>query len=346
MTSIETACPRGAHLVGSVPGANSEEVFRLATSRLGRHLRRIPDGETGPRWHWISWQYPLLKSLPFFEPANQSQYYTSGGERWRVKAGVKAAEIVIPPLGYAAAAIESYEVFSALKAAGEIPDEMKFQVSLPTPLAPVHALFDTDSQPIVEPAYERRMLADVADILKAVPNNELALQWDVAIEFAILEEVLPTYITDSYAGFAERIARISAPLPEAVELGFHLCYGDSGGKHFMEPQDTSKLVAMANAISAAVSRSIQWIHMPVPRERSDDAYFAPLANLVLPPQTELYLGLMHLADGAQGAEARIHTARKYVQNFGVGTECGMGRQPAPDVPTLMGLHALVSAPVR
>jgi len=39
--------PRGVHLVGSIPLASAEEVFRTGSSILGERLRRIPDGETG-----------------------------------------------------------------------------------------------------------------------------------------------------------------------------------------------------------------------------------------------------------------------------------------------------------
>jgi hypothetical protein len=37
--------------------------------------------------------------------------------------------------------------------------------------------------------------------------------------------------------------------------------------------------------------------MPVPKGRTDDAYFAPLDNLRLHPETKLYLGLVHRCDG-------------------------------------------------
>ena len=56
--------PEGAHLVGSVPLASSEEVFRTAATGLGDRLHRIPDGETGPRSDWIVWQYPVLSAQP------------------------------------------------------------------------------------------------------------------------------------------------------------------------------------------------------------------------------------------------------------------------------------------
>ena len=44
--------------------------------------------------------------------------------------------------------------------------------------------------------------------------------------------------------------------------------------------------------------------MPVPKGRTDEAYFGPLDNLRLHPETKLYLGLVHYDDSA-GNAARI-----------------------------------------
>ena len=60
--------PVGVHLVGSVPLGSAEEVFRRVAEVLGDRLRRIPDGETGPRSDWIGWQYPVFSSQPQFQP--------------------------------------------------------------------------------------------------------------------------------------------------------------------------------------------------------------------------------------------------------------------------------------
>ena len=32
----------------------------MLSERLGDRVRRLPDGETGPRADWIVWQYPVL----------------------------------------------------------------------------------------------------------------------------------------------------------------------------------------------------------------------------------------------------------------------------------------------
>jgi hypothetical protein len=53
-------------------------------------------------------------------------------------------------------------------------------------------------------------------------------------------------------------------------------------------------------LSQKIARPINLIHMPVPRDRSDDAHFAPLRALKLRPETEIYLGLIHYNDGIDG----------------------------------------------
>ena len=55
---------KGAHLVGSVPLNNATEVFELTSTILGDHIKRIPDGETGERDHWIRWQYSQFVENP------------------------------------------------------------------------------------------------------------------------------------------------------------------------------------------------------------------------------------------------------------------------------------------
>lgn len=68
-----------------------------------------------------------------------------------------------------------------------------------------------------------------------------------------------------------------------------------------------------------VKRSVQLVHMPVPRNRADEAYFRPLRRLELRPETELCLGLVHFTDGVEGAKRRLEAARRYVQDFSIAT---------------------------
>jgi hypothetical protein len=85
--------------------------------------------------------------------------------------------------------------------------------------------------------------------------------------------------------------------------------------------------------------------MPVPRNRTDDAYFAPLRNLRLHPETELYLGLVHYTDSIEGTQKRIKAAQRVVKDFGVATECGFGRRSPETIVDLLRIHSEVAVPV-
>ena len=104
----------------------------------------------------------------------------------------------------------------------------------------------------------------------------------------------------------------------------------------------TKLVMVANGIASGVRRKLDWLHFPVPVARDDDAFFRPLGALRAGPSTEVYLGLVNAEDGAEGAARRINAARHYVSNFGVATECGLGRQSPSVLPNIMAIHAEVS----
>ncbi len=311
--------PKGALLVGSVPLDSNEDVFRTAATILGDHLQRIPDGETGDRLNWIGWQIAVFQQHPDLEPAPVDPEHYAPLPMSQLREGVDAADLTFDALGYSKSALESWAVFSQLQADGVIPAVTRFQVTFPTPLAPITSFVHFDSQAVVETAYEAAMLRELAEVLDEIPHDKLAIQWDVAVEFGVLEGVWPVPFEDLMDGIVERIVRISGHVPSDVEMGFHLCYGDFQHQHFVEPADTSRLVELANRVSAGVERPIQWIHLPVPRNRTDDAYFAPLANLDLHSETELYLGLVHHTDGVEGAQQRIEAASKVVSEFGVAT---------------------------
>jgi hypothetical protein len=99
---------------------------------------------------------------------------------------------------------------------------------------------------------------------------------------------------------------------------------------------------LANELTARVRRTIDWIHMPIPIERDDAAFFAPLRQLKLKAASQLYLGLVHQEDGVAGAQRRIDAAKTAVAHFGIATECGLGRIDPAIVPALLDLHKSVA----
>ena len=325
--------PRSVLLVGSVPLASAQEVFAAVAKTLGDLAPRIPDGETGERLGWIAWTRDHLRKLPALEAIGRRG---EPGPRFRLKD--TAGDIDLGPLQYAPAAIRSYALFRALKAQGKIPVDTRFQVSLPTPFGIVFGLFPDSDLATIWQAYEQRMLAEIVAIVASVPAQELALQWDIAVEtIAVLED--PGNKQGIAAGaVAASIARLSGQIADAIELGLHICYGDRDHHHFIEPKDLGVAVDFANRLFELIHRPIGWLHMPVPKDRDDEAYFAPLRNLQLRAGTQLYLGLIHLGDGVAGATRRMNAADRFVKDYGIATECGLGRRPVETIPSLLALH--------
>ena len=344
--TAESYVPLGVHLVGSVPLGSAEEVFRTLSRELGDRVRRLPDGETGPRADWIVWQYPVLSSRPQFEVAPPAPRSYRALPRLKLRAGEESRELSFGSLGYAEAALASYRTFSVLKRDGIIPRGCRFQVCLPTPLAPVSAFVALDDQAAVEPAYEAAMTAELEQMLDQVPHDQLALQWDTNVEFGMLEGDIPAWFADLKAGILERLIRISRLVPSDAELGFHFCLGHDEEAPRHVPDDLGRMVEVANALAASLDRPVNWVHMPVPPGRADSAFIEPLRDLRLPSETELYLGLLEPGASNEALGPIAAHAHRLAGEFGVATPCGWGRLPPAQLPALIAAHVQASRPVR
>ena len=334
------------HLVGSAGLDTAEDVFSTAGRLLGASLKRCPDGEVGGRRLWVSWQYPLLRSNPLLAADPSRQVADLGFYQLKLGPGVKPDDLHFGELGYAREARASYQDFLAARKRGDLPATARFQVSLPTPHGVIAPFVVPEEIDRIEPAYERAMLAEIGRLCAAIPHRDLAIQWDICIEMVFFDGGFAPW--PRYPGieraYAEKFARLCAPVPPDVELGFHLCYGDLDAKHFVEPRDAARLVEFANLLVDHAGHRIAWIHMPVPISRDDDAYFAPLRDLRLPVGTDLFLGLVHAKDGVEGTRRRMATARRHVATFGIATECGMARARTPEhVTELLRIHAGAAA---
>jgi len=335
--------PDSVHLVGSIALDSVAEVFHVCGTTLGRRLKRIPDGEPGGRRLWISWQYPLLRASPYLAVSAIPPSVATGFLQLRIADGVKPDEVRFSELGYAREARASYLDFIAARDRGDIPSGVRFQVALPTPLAVIGAFCPGPDMLAIERAYEAAMIREVAAIAEGIPHRDLCLQWDICNEMVMYDGQLPFFTPPSFkdagAEIAARLTRLSAAVPADVELGIHLCYGDWEAKHFVEPKDAAKMVALANLLIGAIAHPLAWLHLPVPIARDDDAFFAPLHDLRLAPGTQLYLGLVH-ADGADATRRRIAAAQRYAPTFGIATECGIARLRTPAlVMALLTIHA-------
>ncbi len=335
------------HLVGSIGLDTVDEVFTAAGRLLGSRLKRMPDGEPGGRRMWTSWQYPVLRTNAYLQvDTSRPPVSATGFPMLKVAEGVDPQEITFGELGYAREARASYLDFVSARKRGLFPRNVRFQVSLPTPWAVIARMVVPESHQAVIGPYEKAMLREVEAVCANIPHADLALQWDVCFEMLVWDGRWAPMgpFPGMEPAFADEFARLSRPVPPDVELGFHLCYGDLDGKHFVDPRDMAKMVELAHLIVGSAEHPIAWMHMPVPVQRDDDAYFAPLKILKLPAGTELYLGLVHASDGAEGTKRRMAAARKVIKDFGIAAECGIARGRTPAiVREFLEVHAAASA---
>ena len=344
---------REIHLCGSIPLADAEAVFVTVSDKLGGAVKRIPDGETGERLTWIRWQDHVFRDHPQLEPiASEGDYRNAtavlGGKSiahttwWRIGEGVSSDALEMRPLGYARCAIESFATFESLQDSGRITPDARFLIAVPSPFNVLNSAIAPRDRIRVEPSYIARMMREIEEVAAALPHDRIAWQWDNAHDMQAFDGARQSYFPFHWDGIAERLIECGDAIPARIEMGYHFCYGSFGGRHFVEPRDMGPMVDLANRLSAGVARSIDWIHMPVPVERDDHAYFEPLRDLALKPDTKLFLGLVHDTDGVEGTRRRMATAGKYVGGYGIATECGFGRRPAETVGPLLDIHAEIA----
>ncbi|MBN9513238.1 MAG: hypothetical protein J0H97_07520 [Alphaproteobacteria bacterium] len=337
------------HLVGSIPLDNSEAVFRTLTSELGPHLSRVPDGETGERSRWVYFQRQMLLDHPAMEidPTVPPYKFVQWDgklvreiEQVRFKPGIDPATVAFET-GYDKAALASWAVFDRLRAAGAIPKSVRFQVSLPTPQASGYLYVSGPARETYFGVYERALKNALANIVAAIPAQDLTIQWDVCQEVLAFEG----YFKDRPPHYKRQIFDMLGRLGDAVsldvELGYHLCYGSPKDEHLVQPKDAAILVEMMEGIVAATRRRVDFLHIPVPKDRTDDAYYAPLKRWKRPADLTLYLGLLHHDDDA-GDRARMAVARRFVDDFGLSAECGWGRTEPGRLPGLLKGHRVAA----
>ncbi len=331
------------HLVGSIAMDNCEQVFREISAELGPYLDKIPDGETGERARWIFFQRTMLMEHPAMEidpTVPEMALYQWDGKflrslpllRFRKEANPDNVEFAT---GYDKAAEYSYGIFKKLRAEGAVPDHVRFQVCLPTPMASCYMYVSHKSYDDYLRVYLKSLSNALNRILDNIPHEDLCIQYDVCQEVLIFENYFPHRAPDYEEQIFAELALLGDSVPAHVKLGFHLCYGTPHDEHLVMPRDTGILVELMNGITAGVRRQVDFLHIPVPKERTDPAYFMPLKHFK--GDTKLYFGLIH-HDDEEGDLQRMEVAKNFITNFGVGTECGWGRTDPKWVLGLLASH--------
>ena len=352
------------HFVGSIPLESAEDVFRRCSESVGSLVATLPDGETGSRAGYVSYVgYSIFRPHPDIvvtseplpiDPSVPEEWRGPSQallprnfdltDMWRFRLKEGVTKLQFETLGYAEPAIESYRVFRRLRDANVIPGGVRFQVSLPGVMDVVGTMVaKPEEAPVFANGYEMGMSRDLARIIEAIPAADLAIQWDTVTNCLEHEMERVGQQLPSLAGsgtpterFRDTVSRFAAQIPAEVGLGLHFCYGSVGDTHPIDPADLGVPVRLANEAIDAIDRRVDWVHMPVPQDRDDTAYFEPLKELN--DQPRLFLGLVHLKDGVEGTVRRIRAARQFSNSFGISTECGLGRRDPATIPDWIDAH--------
>ena len=336
---------RQVFLVGSVP-YEPEQVFELCSRKLGSLAKRIPDGELKG---WLPGQdFKVTEGL--VKGNGDSLHGPPIFETFRPADGTAPESISFERLHYYPNAVASYATFKQLRDQRKVTPGTRFQVSIPTPFTG-GIYFDWDVTRAMWPVYEKALFREVKRIAGDIPHEDLAISWDV-VEFCtalVNPDQRERFTLDE---LTDAVARCIDVVPEGVEAGLHFCYGghNSNGRQD-DPRgrsldDTALMTAFGNAVFAKVHRSVNWLHLPVPKPRNEAGYFAPLKDLQVPDGTEVYLGLLYLDDSEDETRRKIAAAEQSIHGFGVATACGMSpfvsKIPPERIPDMLDYHRHVA----
>ena len=127
--------------------------YRQWQAPMERAALRTPAGSS-PGHSALCWDGKLLREIP----------------RLRVKPGARLNPATVKT-GYADMAIESWRLFDRLQQEGVIPAGVKFQISLPTPIAPTYNNMVPTDRPALIPVLTTHLLGEVAAIARALPSE-------------------------------------------------------------------------------------------------------------------------------------------------------------------------------
>jgi hypothetical protein len=336
-------------LVGSVPLDSVEDVMQTFGGALGTYLPALPDGEIGERRSWVNRLCYLifnghtdLETIKRPKPVDGIEQLLprSRDDTWqfRVRPGVERVRFGNPGsrLGYARDAVSSHFVFRTLREKGILPTNLRFQISIPMVNSVVRPLYFADAKDLdrVRPGFEESLAAELAVILARIPHRDLTIQWDCAWETQAVSGSAAGYPRESeIKTHVAPIARLSKQIPEAVQLGFHFCFGTFGGWPAFAPETLGATVDLVNAAVAGAGRRVDWVHIPA-LDRVDEAFYAPLARLDA-RDARVYLGAIH---NMATLKERLDVARKFLPSFGLAAYCGFGRTPPGELPRILQDH--------
>jgi hypothetical protein len=140
----------------------------------------MEEDPTEPPFRFVQWDGKVIRKT----------------KRLRFKHGIDPDRVSFDT-DYDRGALQSYAVFSQLRRDGVIPSHVRFQVSLPTPMASGYMYVSPKAREAYLPVCERALLTALGNIVAAIPAEDLAIQWDVCQEVLVFEDYFAERLQDA-----------------------------------------------------------------------------------------------------------------------------------------------------
>lgn len=329
---------RKTHLVGAWPGFSGAHAMDSAFRRLGPHLLRMTDGETGARSQWVLPTMDWLRANPAAELIQDGDYSNyDRGTRYRVREG-RTFDPDNIELGCYRAFQRSYPAFRELRSRHGYP-EVSFQVGTPAPsdLAVDAFGYDTaNADHSIASAFAAATLREIAAI-RAEAGDDVIFQVESVVSMVAVARSPIDAQDEVAAQMAGAICGMVAEAPAATRFGAHLCLGDFHHRALAEMGSARPLVTLANTLASTwpSGRPLEYVHTPFAAADKpgslDPSWYEPLRQLALPDNVRFVAGFVHEdIELDQLREILAMIERLADREVDVAATCGLGRRPSPE----------------
>lgn len=320
---------RQALLLGTLPGASTEEAVGRAVELLGPQLATVPDGETGSRRVWITAMIDSFRDHPDLEVAKDGDMHDYQSQlHFRVRKGHRLTGDSFD-LGYLKAYRENRPVVDRLTAAAGV--RPTYQVGIPGDLN--FAMFATGPTRMLRtrPAFTDATLRDIRQI-QAESGGDVVFQLEVPAETVSVTMAGP--LAPLAAGWmASSVLKLVKEAPDGTRFGVHLCLGDLGHRALGKPRTAKPLVQLANDIAKKwpAGRTFEYLHAPLAEGDQppslDPAFYRPLSGLRLPATTRFVAGFLHEGRTTEQQRRILGIIEEATgKPVDVAAACGLGRR--------------------
>ena len=172
--------------------------------------------------------------------------------------------------------------------------------------------------------------SETETIVSHIPHEQLAIQWDLAIENRFVErrlaqEGLEQAREEARARCASPRRRSAARSPRTWPSASIPASAPSTAGRAGVPPISRVTVLLLNAACSASGRPVDFVHFPTTRAE-DERYFRPLGELAV-GGARVYVGAIHHDHGPGGLGAQLDLVRRVLPEFGLAAPCGWGRAP-------------------